>query len=158
MATYSNLNVKLIATGDESGTWGTSTNTNWGIVDQAIAGYASIALSDADATYTATAGAAADIRNMVLTLTGTLTDNRTLTIAPNTMEKVWIVKNSTSGSKTVTFSQGTGANVIIPNGGVRIMYTDGAGSGAAVADPIGVHNCDNNIAVTLDQATSGLGS
>ena len=50
MATFSNLGIKLIQTGEESGTWGTSTNTNFDIVDQAIGGYVSHTMSDSNLT------------------------------------------------------------------------------------------------------------
>ena len=63
-----------------------------------------------------------------------MTATRTLTIAPNTVSKVWIIENATSGSQSINISQGSGANVTIPNGDVKVVYSDGAGSGAAVVD------------------------
>jgi hypothetical protein len=56
-----------------------------------------------------------------------------MTLAPNTVNKVWIIKNSTSGSQSINISQGSGSNVTIANGATVMVYTDGAGSGAAVS-------------------------
>ena len=138
MATYVNdLRLKEIATGDESGTWGTSTNTNLELIAEAFS-YATEASfsSDADATTTIADGATDPARSLYFKVTSgaSLTATRTLTIAPNTVSKVWIIENATSGSQSINISQGSGANVTIPNGEVKVIYSDGAGSGAAVVD------------------------
>jgi hypothetical protein len=140
MATYvNNLRLKEIATGDESGTWGTSTNTNLELIGEAL-GYSTEASfgSDADATTTIADGGADPARALYFKVTSgvSLTATRTLTIAPNTVSKVWIIENATSGSQSINISQGSGANVTVPNGGVKIIYTDGAGAGAAVVDAL----------------------
>ena len=133
MATYVNdLRLKEIATGDESGTWGTSTNTNLELIAEKF-GAASEALSDAStATITMADGTSDAFRSLALTLTGSLSQACTVTLAPNTLSNVWMVKNSAGDA--VTLSQGTGANVVIPNGFTKVVYSDGAGSGAAVVD------------------------
>ena len=69
MATYSNLGIKLIQTGEESGTWGTTTNTNFDLIDQAIAGYVSHAMSDADLTFSISDGSSSDARNKFINFT-----------------------------------------------------------------------------------------
>jgi microcystin-dependent protein len=81
-------------------------------------------------------GATDEIRKLYLKITSsaTLSATRTLTLAPNTVSKVWIIENSTTGSQSINISQGSGANVTIPNGAVKVIATDGAGSGAAVYD------------------------
>ena len=138
MATYVNdLRLKEISTGDESGTWGTSTNTNLELVAEGFArGTKDCFSSDADATETMADGATDEIRKLYLKITSsaTLSATRTLTLAPNTVSKVWIIENSTTGSQSINISQGSGANVTIPNGAVKVIATDGAGSGAAVYD------------------------
>jgi hypothetical protein len=138
MATYVNdLRLKEISTGDESGTWGTSTNTNLELVAEGFArGTKDCFSSDADATETMADGATDEIRKLYLKVTSsaTLSATRTLTLGPNTVSKVWIIENSTSGSQAINISQGSGANVTIPNGAVKVIATDGAGSGAAVYD------------------------
>jgi hypothetical protein len=137
MATYvNNLRLKEITTGDESGTWGTSTNTNLELIADAF-GYSTESLaSDADATITMADGAADGIRALYVKITSgvSLTATRTVTIAPNTVSKVWIIENATTGSQSITIAQGSGATVTIANGSKVMVYTDGAGAGAAVTN------------------------
>ena len=66
-------------------------------------------------------------------LTGTLSQATTVTIAPNTISKSWMIENATGGY-AVTISQGSGANVTVSNGNVKMVATDGAGAGAVVYD------------------------
>jgi hypothetical protein len=138
MATYvNNLRLKEIATGDESGTWGTSTNTNLELIGEAL-GYNTqdCFASDADATTTVADGSTDPARAFYFKVTSsaTLTATRTLTIAPNTVSRVMIIENATTGSQSIAISQGSGANVTVPTGEVKMVYLDGAGSGAAVLD------------------------
>lgn len=140
MATYVNdLRLKEIATGDESGSWGTSTNTNLELIGEAL-GYGTQDCfgSDADATTTVADGSTDPARAMYFKVTSsaTLSATRTLTIGPNTISRVMIIENATTGSQSINISQGTGANVTIANGSVKIVYLDGAGSGAAVVDAL----------------------
>ena len=136
-STYINdLRLNEMATGDGSGTWGTTTNLNLEMIAEKF-GTGSEALSDAStATITMADGASDAFRSTALTLTGSLSQACTVTFAPNTISNVWVVQNS--AGNTVTISQGTGANVVIPNGGIRMVATDGAGSGAAVTDVLDV--------------------
>ena len=138
MATYVNdLRLKEIATGDESGTWGDSTNTNLELIAEAFS-YATEAAfsSDADATSTIGDGTSDPARSLYYKVTSgaSLSATRTLTLAPNTVSKIWIIENATTGGQYINISQGSGANVTIPNGQVKVVYSDGAGSGAAVVD------------------------
>jgi len=141
MATYvNNLRLKEITTGDEDGTWGTSTNTNLELIGEAL-GYNTQAAfsSDADATTTVADGVADPARALYLKVTSgaSLTTTRTLTIGPNTVSRVMWIENATSGSQSINISQGSGANVTIATGAAKIVYLDGAGSGAAVVDALG---------------------
>jgi len=141
MATYvNNLRLKEIATGDESGTWGTSTNTNLELIGEALGyntqdGFA----TDADASTTVADGATDPARALYFKVTSsaTLTATRTLTIGPNTVSRVMWIENATTGGQSINISQGSGANVTIPTGAAKIVYLDGAGSGAAVVDALG---------------------
>jgi hypothetical protein len=129
MATYSNLGIKLIGTGEESGTWGTSTNTNMELVDQAISGYISHALSDGDATLNITDGSSSTSRNKYINFTGTLTAHRTITLGPSDLEKTWYIKNATTGGFNLVFKQGSsGTTVTVPNGITAMIFSDGGGS------------------------------
>jgi hypothetical protein len=133
MATYTtNGGIKKIATGDESGTWGTSTNTNFDIIDRLTNGVGAITLSGTTHTLTTSDGTLSDGMFKVLVLGGSPSATNTITVAPNDAQKLYVVKNG-SGQDAV-FSQGSGANVTIPNGESRIIYCDGAGAGAAVTD------------------------
>ena len=140
MATYVNdLRLKEIATGDESGTWGTSTNTNLELIGEALGyGTQDCFSSDADATTTVADGATDPARSMYFKVTSsaTLTATRTLTIAPNTISRVMFIENATTGSQSINISQGSGANVTIATGKTTVVYLDGAGSGAAVVDAL----------------------
>jgi len=142
MASYDNdLVLKEITTGDESGTWGTSTNTNLSLIGEALS-FATLACfpSDADDPSTATVGQAtsspARAMYFKVTSTATLSATRTLTISPNTISRVMFIENATTGSQSINISQGSGANVTIASGAAKIVYLDGAGSGAAVVDAL----------------------
>ena len=136
MATYvNNLRLKEIATGDESGTWGTSTNTNLELIADALGTGTEAITTNADTHTTTVADGSADAgRAMYLKYTGTLDSACTITIGPNTMKRVQIIENATSGSQNIIIKQGSGATVTIANGKVAVVQLDGAGSGAAVLD------------------------
>jgi len=140
MATYVNdLRLKEIATGDEAGTWGTSTNTNLELIGEALGyGTQDCFASDADATTTVADGASDPARAMYFKVTSsaTLTATRTLTIAPNTISRVMLIENATTGSQSITISQGSGSNVTIASGAVKMVYLDGAGAGGAVVEAL----------------------
>ena len=136
MATYvNNLRLKEITTGDESGTWGTSTNTNLELIGEAL-GFGTEGITTNADTHTTTVadGSADEGRAMYIKYTGTLDSACTITIGPNTLKRVHIIENATSGSQNIIISQGSGANVTIAPGTSKVVYLDGAGSGAAVVD------------------------
>ena len=135
MATYvNNLRLTEITTGDESGTWGTTTNSNWDFATDAFGYGVKNMSSDADVTFTMADGSVDTLRSMYLkiTSTGSLTATRTITIAPTSVSKVWIIENATSGSQSIIIKQGSGATVTIATGAKTMVYSDGAGAGAAV--------------------------
>ena len=136
MATYVNdLRLKEIATGDESGTWGTSTNTNLELIAEAFSYGTEAITTNADTHTTTIADGSTDPgRSIYLKYTGTLDSACTITIGPNTVSKLWFIENGTSGSQNIIISQGSGASITIPAGDVKVVYSDGAGSGAAVVD------------------------
>ena len=136
MATYVNdLRLKEIATGDESGTWGTSTNTNLELIAEAFSYGTEAITTNADTHTTTIADGSTDPgRSIYLKYTGTLDSACTITIGPNTVSKLWFIENATSGSQNIIISQGSGANITIPAGDTKVVYSDGAGSGAAFFD------------------------
>ena len=136
MATYvNNLRLKEIATGDESGTWGTSTNTNLELIGQAVGFGTEAITTNADTHDSVVAdGSADEARAMYIKYTGTLDSACTITIGPNTLKRVHIIENATSGSQNIIIKQGSGNEVTIVPNEIRMVYLDGAGSGAAVQD------------------------
>ena len=145
-STYtSNLGVEKIGAGEQAGTWGTTTNNNLDILDRAINGVGAITLSGTTHTLTTSDGTLSDGGFKVLVLGGSPSGTNTITISPNDQDKVYIVQNGTS--QTATFTQGSGGNVSVPAGSKKIIFADGAGSGAAVTD----------VTDALDVATLRLG-
>ncbi len=135
MATYvNNLRLKEITTGDEDGTWGTSTNTNLELITDGFSYGTKQLASDANETFTMPDGTADATRGFYLKLTsaGSLTATRTVTLGPNTVSKMWMIENATTGGQIITIKQGSGATVNIDNGSKAMVITDGAGAGAAV--------------------------
>jgi hypothetical protein len=133
-STYTdNGGIEKIGLGEQAGAWGTTTNNNFDIIDRLINGVGTIDLSSSGASHTLTTsdGSLSDGMFKVLVLSGA-TEACTITIGPNNADKLYFVKNSSGQS--VTFSQGSGANVTILNGFGAIIFADGAGSGAAVTD------------------------
>jgi hypothetical protein len=135
-STYVNdLRLNELATGDGSGTWGTTTNTNLELIAEGLSFGTEAITTNAD-THTSTVadGATDPARSIYIKYTGTLDSACTITIAPNTLSRLHFIENGTSGSQNIIISQGSGANVTIPPGDVKVVYLDGAGSGAAVVD------------------------
>ena len=170
-STYStSLGIEKMATGDQSGAWGTTSNHNWDILDR-ISAYAAVALSDAStATLTvreASPGSGTEnLQNgmyRVIKFTGSLSQACTITIAPNTTKMFFIVVNATtdaasSGPYSLAFTQGSGANVTVQNGNNAVIYCDGAGSGAVVTDALSDLQIGNDLSLVSDSAVLNMGA
>lgn len=124
-STYSSrLRIELIGTGEQSGTWGDTTNTNLGtLLDEAIAGVSAITMTDADYTLTVSNGSTDQSRKAVLVLSGTLSQTRNV-ICPSS-QKVYLVKNSTTGGKSIIIKTSAGTGVTVANGDIVLVYCDG---------------------------------
>jgi len=130
-STYSpDLRIELIATGEQSGTWGTTTNTNLGtLIEDAIAGYTSVSITSADQALTASNGAADQARNMIVNLTTTTAANFNVYVPP--ASKFYVIRNSSAHQATIfcstvlgnTTAAGTG--IAIPAGKETIVFSDG---------------------------------
>ena len=143
-STFSDLGIELMSTGENAGTWGDKTNTNLQIVEKAIAGYVeksiaggaqTTALSITDGTTTESDSIA---RHAVIKLTGSITGNQIVTV-PDSIEKVYIITNGTSGAYTVQFktASGTGITFGVSEKTTKLVYSDGtnlvdAGFGGAL--------------------------
>jgi hypothetical protein len=153
MATYvNNLRLKEIATGDESGTWGTSTNTNLELVTDGFSYGTKDMAADANETFTMPDATADATRGFYLKITSavSLTATREVTLGPDTVSKVWLIENATTGSQIITIKQGSGATVNVASGSKVMLVTDGLGAGAAVinANPTEVGGSVTSVAVT----------
>ena len=162
MATYvNNLRLKEIATGDEAGTWGTSTNTNLELLADGL-GFATEAITTNADTHSSEVrdGTADAARSMYIKYTGTLDSACTITINQNAIKRVHFIENATSGSQNIIIKQGSGSTVTIGPGNVKVVYLDGAGSGAAVNDVFASLavvdlKVDDDLTVTDDASVGG---
>tara|TARA_R110000851_G_scaffold128561_1_gene261068 strand:+ start:168 stop:1115 length:948 start_codon:yes stop_codon:yes gene_type:complete len=126
-SSYSDLGLELMVTGENAGTWGDKTNVNLNLIQQAVAGYQSVTVSGTGTTTLAmTDGTISNARNAAIKLSGTITGNIVVTI-PDSIEKTYIIQNSTSGSHTVNFKtvSGTGFTFGAAEKTIAILYSDG---------------------------------
>jgi len=126
-STSTDLKLELITTGEKSGTWGTITNTNLQILEQAASGYLSLAVGSGDVALSLATHATANGKNLYYKLTGTLTAARTVTM-PDGAERVFIVEDATARSAsnyTLTVKTVSGTGVTLPVGSTTILYSDG---------------------------------
>jgi hypothetical protein len=113
-----------MGSGDQSGTWGTTTNTNLGtLIEAAIAGRAAVSMTDADYTLTTANGTADEARNMILNISGALTATRNV-ICP-AVSKLYVVRNATTGGQSIILKTSAGFGVTIGNGSTAIVFCDG---------------------------------
>ena len=142
-STYStSLGLELIGQGEQSGTWGITTNNNFGtLVEQAITGVQTISMSNATYTMSVFQGASDEARNAVLVLTGTNLAPQNL-IAPG-VQKVYLIKNTTGNTVTIKTSGGNGT--AISTGTYAQVYCDG--TDFYNATPSG-NNVSGDLAVT----------
>lgn len=130
-STYTaNSGIEKPGSGEQSGTWGDTTNTNFDIIDRALNGVGAITLSGTTHTLTTSDGSLSDGGYKALVFGGSPSGTNTVTISPNDQDKVYLVKNDTNQSIIIT--QGSGGNATIPSGSIAWVFADGAGSGAAV--------------------------
>jgi hypothetical protein len=135
-STYTtNSGIEKPGSGEQSGTWGATVNTNMDIVDTLVSGFVSITAGSTSVTLTTTDGAITDGMNKAIKYVdgGDLGGNCTVTFSPNDQEKLIFVENGLSASRSLIFSQGSGANFTLQNGKQALIRSDGAGSGAAVS-------------------------
>jgi hypothetical protein len=136
------LKLELMATGENSGTWGDITNTNLDLVQQAVVGYEEVSIAGGAGTTTLVMSNAAlsNARNAVLKFTGTITGNRVVTI-PDGIEKTYTVINGTTGAFTVEFktASGTGTTFAASDKLIKLVYSDGT-------DIININNSLSNVA------------
>ncbi len=157
-STYTlNNGIELIATGEQSGTWGDTTNTNLELLDTALDGQVTVTLSSAGSsgspnTLPISDGAASNGRNRMVIFNDSSDLGATayVQLTPNDAEKIVYVRNSLSGSRSILLFQGTYSasnDYEIPAGTTAVIFFDGAGSGAVAANVFNNAHFDNlNIA------------
>ena len=130
-STFTTLGIELMATGENAGTWGTKTNTNLSMIQAAVASYVEVAvtsggtktlaITDGDATESTSVA-----RSAVIKLTGTISGNSIVTV-PDSVEKVYIVTNGTSGAYTVQFKTASGSGITfgVSEKTTKLVYSDG---------------------------------
>ena len=150
-STYSDLKIELIGTGEQSGTWGTTTNTNLGTaIEEAITGSEDVSFSSADVTLTLTdTNTTQAARNLRLNLTGTSGGARNLVVPA--IEKVYIINNGLADAVTVKNSTGTG--IAVPAGKTMYLYNDSTN----VVDAI-THLSSLTLATALPLTSGGTGA
>jgi len=126
-SSYSDIGLELMVTGENAGTWGDKTNSNLNLIQQAVAGYQAVTVNGTGTTTLAmTDGVISNARNAVIKLTGTITGNIIVTI-PDSLEKMYLLENGTTGSFTVEFKtvSGTGVTFSTTDKGIKILYSNG---------------------------------
>jgi hypothetical protein len=152
-STYSDLKIELIGTGDQTGTWGTTTNNNFSVaISEAITGSADVAFSSADVTVTLTdSNAAQTARNLRLNLTGTSGGARNLILGSGCqIEKLYLINNGLADAVTVKNTSGTG--IAVPAGKSMFVFNNGTN----VVDAI-THLSSLTLGSALPVASGGTG-
>ena len=143
-STYSSdLKLELQATGENAGTWGTKTNNNLELVQQAIAGYEEIDVASSDVALSMSDGAISNARNMVLKFTGTLTGNRTVTVEDGIEKFYLVVDGTTHSGNSLTFKTVSGTGFDLEEGKSFFCYSDGTNINPVAGSQLG--------GLTLDQ-------
>jgi len=153
-STYStSLKIQLIGNGEQSSIWGNTTNTNWNLIEQAVAGVQSITMANANYTLTDLNGISDEARNMVLVVGGSNSAIRQV-ITP-LVPKVYMVSNNTSGGYAITVGGATGTLVTVPNGASVLVYCDGTNFYAGVSGAAGNFSIPGNNTVAGNETIGG---
>jgi microcystin-dependent protein len=154
-STYStSLKLELIGSGDQSGTWGTTTNNNLGtLLEQAITGVQSITMVNADYVLTNYNGTADEARNAVLVVSGTNSAIRKV-VAP-LVEKLYVISNQTTGGYAITIGASTGVAVTIPNGITAQVYCDGTSFYSSQTGSAGDFTVNGSFFATGNESVTG---
>jgi hypothetical protein len=160
-STYNNLKLEIMSTGEQSGLWGATTNQNLNALQQAVGGQAAVVFaSDADKTlaYTNT-NADQDFRAMYLNVTSGVSLTATRSLIVPAVNKLYVVKNATTGGKSITVKIGSSTGTTVANGETAILYATGTD---VVVASVGLNYFDegqmldtNGIATQYFAATGG---
>ena len=153
-STYStSLQIQLIASGEQSGVWGTTTNTNWNLIEQAVAGVQSITMINANYTLSVLNGVSDEARNMVLFVGGTNSAIRQI-VAP-LVPKVYVVYNNTSGGYAITIGGSSGTLATIPASSATLVFCDGSNFYSGISAASGNFSIAGNATVAGNLSVTG---
>ena len=164
-STSSDLKLELITTGEKSGTWGTITNTNLQILEQAASGYISVDVASSDVALALSNHAVSNGKNLYFKFTGTLAANRTVTM-PDSAERVFIVEDATTRSTsnfTLTIKTASGTGIALPVGSKCLVYSDGTNVNLGIRQkgyytPTTAYTAVDGDQLLIDTSGSGIGS
>ena len=148
------LKIQEIGNGEQAGVWGTSTNTNWQLIEQAVAGVQTITMANANYTLTNLNGILDEARNMVLIIQGTNSGIYQV-IIPSNQTKFYVVSNNTTGGYAITIGTSGGSVISIPNGTTAQVYTDGTNTYSAQTGSSGNFTVNGNLTVTGNETEVG---
>ena len=153
-STYTtNLQLEKVTTGEKAGLWGTVTNTNLEILEQASSGYLAVDVASSDVTLDLDNGSTSNGKNLFFKLTGTLAGNRQF-IMPTTAERIYIVKDATTRSSsnyTLTVKTASGTGYTMPVATTALLYSDGTNTALGMLQKSYVTHTAAYTAVAGDQ-------
>lgn len=153
-----NSGIEKPTTGEQSGTWGDTVNTNMDILDVLVSGYVAITATGTAETLTTTDGTVTNGMNRIIKYVdgGDLGGNCTVTMSPNDQEKFIFVENGLSASRDLIFKQGSGGNFTLTNGKQAVIRSDGAGAGAQVFGALAALQATSLQVTTITSSASTL--
>jgi hypothetical protein len=164
-STSNDLKLELITTGEKSGTWGTITNTNLQILEQAASGYLSLNVGSSDVALSLANYATSNGKNLYYKFTGILTADRIVTM-PDSAERVFIVEDATDRSSslyTLTVKTVSGTGLTLPIGSTTVLYSDGTNITGKLqtkgyVTPGATYTTVNGDQVLVDTSGGGIGT
>lgn len=132
--------------GEDSGTWGSITNTNWNLIEQSVAGVQTITMANANYTLSNLNGVSDEARNMVLVVNGT--NSAIYQIIAPLVNKFYVVSNQTVGGYAITIGGSSGAIITVPSGTTVQVYCDGSNFYSAQTSSAGNFNVNGNLTVS----------
>ena len=153
-STYTtSLKIQQIGNGEQSGVWGSTTNTNWTLMEQAVAGVRTITMSNANYTLTDLNGVLDEARNAVLVVNGT--NSGVYQVIDPLVTKTYIVSNQTTGGYSITIGGASGSVITILNGLTTLVYCDGTNFYSSITGLTGNQTINGNLSVTGTSSFTG---
>ena len=153
-STYTtSLKIQQIGNGEQAGTWGSTTNTNWNLIEQAVAGVQTITMANANYTLSNLNGTLDEARNAVIVVNGT--NSGVYQVIAPLVTKTFIVSNQTSGGNSITIGGASGSVITIPNGTTGQVYCDGSNFYSAMTTSAGNYNVSGDLVVSGNITAQG---